>query len=115
MINVILCTENIDLVAAFYAAVGIDLEPERHGNGPHHFSFRSDVCLEIYPPRIPSDSSMILRIDVNDIDQAMMALADTFKYGGLVVRGIESLSTGKKAIVKDPDGRIVELFQSFTP
>ncbi len=113
MINIILCTDKIDLVADFYQAVGIVLEFEKHGNGPEHFSFKSDLSCEIYPPRVPAEERIVLRIDTADIDQAMANLTQKFTYPGLVISDIKSLSTGRKSIVKDPDGRVVELFQAF--
>lgn len=105
----------MDLVAEFYAAVGLTLERERHGAGPEHFSFRSDVCVEIYPPREPADATYVFRVDVDDVDGVVATLKGKFNYGELVVREPEALKTGKKAIVKDPDGRVVELFQAFRP
>lgn len=116
MINILLCTEKMDLVAAFYQAVGVDLVQEQHGAGPVHFSFKGDMCVEIYPPREPADAGFVLRVDVPDIDQAMTRVRDAFSYQGLVVAETKTLKTGKKSILRDPDGRVVELFQAhFNP
>lgn len=105
----------MDLVAEFYTAVGVDLVQEQHGAGPVHFSFKGDMCVEIYPPRVPSDAAFVLRIDVADVDAVVANLKSKFHYEGLMVSEPESLKTGKKSIVRDPDGRVVELFQSFKP
>ncbi|MBU6235890.1 MAG: hypothetical protein KGQ41_08595 [Alphaproteobacteria bacterium] len=110
-----LCTEKMDLVAEFYAAVGLQLEKEKHGAGPEHFSFRSDVCVEIYPPRTPADATFLLRVDVADVDASVASLKSKFSYEGLVISEPEALKTGKKSIVRDPDGRVVELFQAYRP
>lgn len=115
MINIMLCTEKMDLVAAFYRAVGVELVQEQHGAGPVHFSFSSNICLEIYPPRQPADAGFVLRVDVPDIDAAMSLVREAFTYQGLVVSETQALKTGKKSILRDPDGRVVELFQAFTP
>lgn len=115
MINLMLCTEKMDLVAAFYAAAGVELEREQHGAGPQHFSFKTDICIEIYPPRVPADTSLVLRIDVKDLEDTMDKIQTSFSYEGLVVQNIHSLSSGKKSILRDPDGRIVELFQPKAP
>ncbi len=115
MINLMLCTEKMDLVAAFYTAVGVDLVQEQHGQGPVHFSFKGDMCVEIYPPRVPADAAFVLRIDVEDVEQTVKRLKSTFTYEGMMVSEPEALKTGKKSILRDPDGRVVELFQSFKP
>jgi lactoylglutathione lyase len=115
MINIMLCTEKMDLVAAFYRAVGVELVQEQHGAGPVHFSFPANTCLEIYPPRQPADAGFVLRVDVPDIEVAMSRVRDAFSYQGLVVSDVQALKTGKKSILCDPDGRVVELFQAFTP
>jgi len=110
-----LCTEKMDLVAAFYEAAGVQLEKEQHGAGPQHFLFKSDICIEIYPPRVPTDASFVLRIDVKDIDEIMVKIRSLFSYEDLIVQDTQSLLSGKKSILRDPDGRIVELFQPNAP
>ena len=113
MINIILCTDNIDLVAEFYSAVGVDLELEKHGNGPSHFSFKTELSCEIYPPRTPPEERIVLRINTPDVEKVLSTLKEKFSYPDLIVSDVAKLKTGQKAIVRDPDGRIVELFQAF--
>jgi len=115
MINILLCTEKMDLVAAFYRALKVELVPEKHGNGPDHFSFKGEISMEIYPPRQPPETTIVLRIDVDDIHDAMQSLRTIFGGSDFVVNDVETLSSGQKSIVKDPDGRIVELFQPHRP
>jgi lactoylglutathione lyase len=110
-----LCTEKMDLVTAFYEAAGVQLEKEQHGAGPQHFSFKTDICIELYPPRVPADASFVLRIDVKDLDETMAKIQSLFSYSDLIVQDTQSLSSGKKSILRDPDGRIVELFQPKAP
>lgn len=46
---VIRCSD-LEKSAAFYSSLGLTLTPEKHGNGPSHFSIEtSGVVIELYP------------------------------------------------------------------
>lgn len=114
MINILLCADQIDLISAFYRAVGIALTAEKHGQGPAHFAFKSPISCEIYPPRTPATETFILRIETPDIAGAVARLRQEFSYPDLMISDVTALKTGQKAIVRDPDKRVVELFQPLT-
>lgn len=102
------------LVAAFYKAIGLALEEEQHGRGPRHFSFSAPVCMEVYPPREPAQASFVLRVETEDVQGALSRLKNLSGAWGRVVQGPKVSASGIKAILEDPDGRIVELFQPAT-
>ncbi len=113
MINVLLCSDKLELVAAFYAALGIELVPEKHGNGPDHFFFKSEIACELYPPRTPPEAAFVLRIDTKDIDVSLQNLKTQFNEADLIIGDVQTLKSSKKVILRDPDGRVVELIQNL--
>ncbi|WP_405451528.1 VOC family protein [Streptomyces erythrochromogenes] len=47
----VIYTVRLEECRAFYAGLGLDLAPERHGNGPEHYAaaFADGGVLELYP------------------------------------------------------------------
>lgn len=112
--NILLCSEKMDLVKLFYEMIGIKCVQEQHGAGPTHFTLQGTFsAVEIYPPRQPSGASIIIRIDVENVDASLKNISDSFTLSEHIVEDAKDLKTGRKAIVTDPDGRVVELFQPF--
>lgn len=115
-LNILLCSEKMELVKSFYEAVGVACVEEQHGAGPIHFALQGEFsAMEIYPPRSHSHANIVLRIDVENVDASMNAVADKFSLTDLVIEPAQDLKTGRKAVLHDPDGRVVELFQPFKP
>jgi hypothetical protein len=103
---------NLSLMRRFYLAwpappacfVG-----ERHGTGPHHYAARlGDLVLELYPTSNASPPDPRLRIGfaVRDLDETLRSV------GQAVVAS--KTAWGLRAVVRDPDGRAVELCQNGT-
>ena len=95
----------------FYELLGLSFQEEKHGNGPIHWSSNlGGTILEIYPTSSNKkvDSSTRLGFEIEGI---------TSKLDSLRSCGIEIISEpkesewGLRAVVKDPDGRSVELLQ----
>jgi predicted enzyme related to lactoylglutathione lyase len=108
----VLKTRQLNRLRGFYAALGLDFAEEKHGDGPtHHAARLDDLVLELYP--LPSeataaDSTTRLGFQVADLD----ALLRTLESAGASVVGRPQRSAwGYRAVVRDPDGRVVELTQ----
>jgi len=107
---VVLRTDKIAELVAFYEALGLSFVPEQHGTGPAHFSCKSGaVIFEIYPaPADQVTASTRIGFSVPDLDRACR-LAEQF--GRIVKRPIQG-EQGYHAVVQDPAGHKVELLQS---
>jgi hypothetical protein len=111
----VLKTRQVDRVRTFYQALGIAFIEERHGSGPRHFAGRvGDVVMEVYP--LPDDGtadpSTRLSFTVGnmvDVVQAVQGL------DAPMVKQPTQTAWGLQAVVKDPDGRSVELIQRRSP
>jgi hypothetical protein len=108
----VLKTRQLESVRQFYAALGIAFSEERHGNGPVHYAGRvGDAVLEIYPlPEgdTPADATTRLGFAVERLAEVVASL----RAAGTPVDGEPRATTrGLRAVVRDPDGRAVELTQ----
>jgi lactoylglutathione lyase len=107
----VLKTRQVDRVRSFYEALGISFTEERHGTGPrHHAGQVGDVVIEVYP--LPDDStadaSTRLGFSVGNLAEVVQALQG---LGTPVIKQPTQTAWGLQAVVKDPDGRSVELTQ----
>lgn len=107
----VLKTSQVDRLRTFYAALGIELNEERHGKGPIHYSGRiGELVLEVYP--LPEDagvdSTTRLGFAVENLAETLAALQN---IGTPVVTPAQETAWGQRAVVRDPDGRAVELYQ----
>lgn len=95
----------------FYSTLGMAMSEEKHGNGPVHFAGRAgDVVFEIYPLGEAGavDTSTRLGFDVARLDVLMETLRSS---GVTIVKEPESTKWGRRAVVLDPDGRSIEIYQ----
>ena len=108
----ILKTRRVDDLGAFYGALGVELGKERHGKGPAHYAGRvGDVVLEIYPQAedgVPTDATTRLGFAVEKPAEVLLALQT---LGAVIVNEGRVTEWGFRAVVRDPDGRVVELYQ----
>ena len=106
----VLKTRRVEELRRFYEALGIALAQEQHGKGPVHFAGRvGHVVIEVYPlPEDggPADASTRLGFAVEDVAGVVQALQG---IGTQVVTPPGQTAWGLQAVVKDPDGRSVEL------
>ena len=107
----VLKTRQVERLRAFYQAIGIELAEEKHGDGPWHFAGQAgDAILEVYP--LPSaakteDATIRLGFVVEKLAEVVQALRDA---GAAVVHEPKETAWGLRAVVRDPDGRAVELY-----
>ncbi len=106
----VLKTRQVEELRRFYQALGIALAQEHHGRGPVHFAGRvGGVVIEVYPlPEgdDPADATTRLGFVVEDVAEVVKALEG---IGTQVVTPPKETAWGLQAVVKDPDGRSVEL------
>lgn len=105
----VLKTPRMEELKEFYSSLGTSFQREQHGKGPLHYSavLGGDLVLEIYPcsEGVGADSSLRLGLSVQDIQEALQLVGQ----GSVIPRQTQ---WGMRAVVKDPDGRAVELVQS---
>lgn len=104
----VLRTPRLEDLRKFYSDLGAKFQREKHGNGPEHYAatISDDFVLELYPildGAIP-DSGLRLGLKVDDIEKTLRSLGQTATP--------RNTPGGLRAVVRDPDGRTVELLQS---
>jgi lactoylglutathione lyase len=106
----VLRTPKLEDLRRFYSALGARFESERHGNGPDHYAatLADDIILELYPSLdgSPPDAGLRLGLSVEDIEETLRSLGQTATP--------RQTKWGLRALVRDPDGRTVELLQCGT-
>lgn len=109
---VVLKTRQVEALRKFYGSLGIELAQEQHGKGPVHFAGRvGDVVLEVYPlpdDGTPADVSTRLGFTVARLAEVVEALK---AFDTQIVTEPQATQWGLRAVVRDPDGRAVELYQ----
>lgn len=104
----VLRTSRLEDLRRFYSDLGAKFQSEKHGNGPEHYAatISDDFVLELYPildGAIP-DNGLRLGLKVDDIEKILRSLGQTAMP--------RNTPSGLRAVVRDPDGRTVELLQS---
>ncbi len=109
---VVIRTHQPERVKGFYEALGLQFREEQHGNGPVHFSAQvGQTVFEVYP--LPKsiekvDATTRLGFTVERLDDTIRRM----KIAGVPVAAEpKQTEWGYGAVVKDPDGRSVELNQ----
>ena len=105
----VIYAEDISVTERFYATLGLEFVSERHGRGPEHRAAQSGaVVFEIYPAseHSPATHSLRLGFEVANLEQQIEAL---LAAGGQIVKLPERSAFGQRAVVRDPEGRKVEL------
>ncbi|MGF1578514.1 MAG: VOC family protein [Gemmataceae bacterium] len=104
----VMYTSRLPEVLAFYERLGLEFVPEQHGKGPVHYSANlNEFVLELYPAQAANPECKLVRLgfSVENLDN-VVRLLDTTETLSEPTRS----SRGHRAIVKDPDGRVVELY-----
>ena len=94
---------------SFYQTLGLHFQEERHGSGPVHWAANfQGVVLEVYPARNPEDIAPAVRLGFAVEDPA--AILERLKAAGAeVASDLKDSPWGPRAVVRDPDGRPVEI------
>ena len=99
-------------LAAFYEKLGLSFVSERHGDGPEHLACATQgAVFEIYPER-EGQSTRGTRIGfaVDDVDASY---ACALAANAASVRRPAAGQWGRRAVVRDPGGHVVELTQQI--
>jgi predicted enzyme related to lactoylglutathione lyase len=106
---VVLRSSDIDRAAAFYRQVGLLFTRHSHGSGPEHYSSEvSGLVFEIYPlfPKAQPTVGTRIGFRVDSVDQIVLLLA---QIGAEVLTRLCDTEWGRRAVIKDLDGHVVEL------
>lgn len=112
----VLKTRQVEAELAFYQALGIPLVREQHGRGPIHFAGRlGELTFEIYPiadDEVAIDSATRLGFMVDDLSGVIERLKQS---GSHVSSPPKETPWGFRAVVRDPDGLSVEIYDRRSP
>jgi lactoylglutathione lyase len=116
MASLVLFATSPSATAAFYRALGVELEDEHHGDGPLHFATElGTVHFAIYPAEAPgrarerrSGGSLFPGFYVESLDGTADALA---VVGATILTEHERVPWGCRIVAEDPDGRAIEINQ----
>lgn len=105
----VLRTRRLEEMKTFYEALGIEFVKEKHGQGPVHYSGSiGSAILELYPlpDNAPEpDKSVRLGFAVRNLG----TIANELGSAGIRIGPSERKSPA--VVIKDPDGRTIELTQ----
>ena len=105
----VLRVADVEISRSFYAYLGLDLIPEKHGTGPLHYSCTmQETVMEIYPCADAGARGGGLRFGLRAQRQAI----DRLRSSGLLkhpLRVIRSHAQSEVYLVKDPDENAVEV------
>jgi lactoylglutathione lyase len=108
----VLKTKEMLQLVAFYQALGIAFAEEKHGKGPTHFAaVMGEFVFEIYPlqgDQPDSVDSTRLGFRVANLELILNQLQER---GVPILSPMRTTAWGQNAVVSDPDGRAVDLFQ----
>jgi lactoylglutathione lyase len=108
----VLKSHRVDALVPFYTALGVTFAEERHGDGPLHFTCRiGDTTLELYPLPAdagPADATTRLGVIVPNLRATLERLSAL----GVNVGTLRETPWGLRALVRDPDGRTIELYHA---
>ncbi len=103
-------TTEIEQVLGFYQLLGVNFIEHRHGTGPMHFATKLDgLVFEIYPTKKPENVDRMTRLGFALPD--LPGIVDRLRSHAIpIIEEPKPTDWGLRAIVNDPDGRVVELY-----
>jgi lactoylglutathione lyase len=106
LILLVLRCGNIERAKGFYELFGMAFQKEQHGNGPAHYSCGDETGIfEIYPVEGGVPDQTGLGFVSGDLDGLHMLL----RRNQFAPREIRETELGRMFVVRDPDGRRVEV------
>ena len=119
MVDAVVCfTARLKKAAAFYRAIGVRLDEERHGDGPLHYA--CDLGATHFAlverrrdgRRVARSRSTMIGFRVPSLRKAV---GSARRSGAKVLLAAQEVPWGRRAVVLDPDGRLVELNEAPSP
>ena len=106
---VIRCRD-VEASRAFYERFGFSFAEHAHGSGPRHYAAEApDFVLELYP--VPS-AEYADQTGLGFVVPDLRGLHERLSAGGLAPGAIKENPWGVSFVLRDPDGRRVEVQQS---
>ena len=106
---VVLRSTQPEVLADFYAHLGIQFRKHRHGGGPEHFAAELGACVfEIYPGGGAEPAMGRLGFEVENLDELMARLVAA---GVTVASPARRSEWGYRAVAADLEGMKVELVE----
>jgi predicted enzyme related to lactoylglutathione lyase len=106
---VVLRSADIERAASFYRELGLLFTRHAHGSGPEHYaSDANGLVFEIYPltPKSSPTTGTRIGFRVDSVDGTLELLS---KAGAKIVSPPADSEWGRRAVVKDFDGHVIEL------
>ncbi len=103
-------TTDIELVLGFYESLGLEFIEHCHGTGPMHFPTElSGLVFEIYPTKKQENVDRMTRLGFALPD--LPSVVDRLRSNAIpIIEEPTPSDWGMRAIIHDPDGRVVELY-----
>jgi len=111
---IVIRTQQLEQQAKFYEKLGIKFQYHKHGNSPYHYSADLDgTIFEIYPTKNEKsvDRSTRLGFQVKNLNKLIENLE--IDKSESIIKHPEQTTWGYSALVKDLDGRKIELIQQL--
>jgi lactoylglutathione lyase len=106
---IVIRTANMPRLVNFYQILGLEFDYHKHDKGVYHYATKiGETVFEIYPllkSQTETDISTRLGFKINDFKEKTALLREF-----IVSQPIET-AFGFCAILKDPDGRKVEIYK----
>ena len=109
---IVLRSPDIHRAVAFYQTLGLVFTLHAHGSGPEHFSSEfNGLVFEIYPfgPKSAPTKGTRIGFRVDSVDPLLLLL---IALGAELITPPADTEWGRRAVIKDLDGHIVELITS---
>ena len=106
---VVLRAGDIERAVTFYRELGLQLTRHKHGSGPEHYTSEvHGLVFELYPltPKSSPTTGTRIGFRVNSVDEVCNLLS---RVGVQVITPPADSEWGRRAVVKDFDGHVVEL------
>ena len=105
----VLRCRGVERSRAFYEIFGLSFAPHRHGSGPEHYAHEDGRgVLELYPASSP-DAGDATGLGFSAPN--LSPLFDQFAALGFEPTPIRDNPWGRSFVVRDPDGRRVEVLE----
>ena len=105
----VLRCRDLDASRRFYECLGLSFEMHAHGSGPEHLASENpDGVLELYPL---SETTADIRdsTGLGFLSHNLMSLSAELSARGFTPQPPRDQSWGRTFVVRDPDGRRVEI------
>lgn len=110
---IVLRTKHIQKIIAWYGAIGIEIVKEKHEKTQSTYTADLEGLVLEFLPLSEEDAApepnVRLGFVVDDLEQTLAALKS---HSTVVINPPQSTSRGYRAVVRDPDGRSIELYRA---